>query len=52
MYAISPARRTVSLALRGGGDQCIVVRAPARTDLYVRPDGYDYARYAGFTDAD
>jgi hypothetical protein len=37
---------------RGRGDQCIVVRAPARIDLYIRPEGYDYARYAGFANAD
>ncbi|MGO1069597.1 hypothetical protein [Lysobacter sp. CA199] len=40
------------VGFKGNGDQCIVVRAPARIDLYIRPEGYDYARYAGFTDAD
>lgn len=39
-------------SFKGNGDQCIVVRAPARIDLYIRPEGYDYARYAGFADAD
>lgn len=39
-------------SFKGRGDQCIVVRAPARLTLYIRPEGYDYARYVGLADAD
>lgn len=39
-------------SFKGLGDRCIVIRAPARLTLYIRPDGYDYARYVGLADAD
>ncbi|MGO1069667.1 hypothetical protein [Lysobacter sp. CA199] len=39
-------------SFKGRGDQCIVIHAPARVTLYIRPEGYDYARYVGLADAD
>ena len=39
-------------SFKGRDDQCIVIHAPARVILYIRPEGYDYARYVGLADAD
>ncbi|ALN93825.1 hypothetical protein [Lysobacter gummosus] len=40
------------IGFKGRGNQCIVVRAPVRLTLYIRPECYDYARYVGLADAD